>query len=138
MTILARRVCRINAVNEIILMSAFFKALWNNILRGEIYINFPSSSGESLFAVLPDLLILKKTRQVSSVIHSARPTVSPLVNVVFAWNLLWFARFWKVRTDGQHVRKQWSLPAVTVDWSRGSKDEFCFSFLYILPLFSSI
>ena len=53
------------------------------------------------------------TRQVSSMIHSARPTVSPVANIVFAWNLFCFAKFWKVgtdeRTDGQHVRKQWSL-----------------------------
>ena len=66
------------------------------------------------------------TRQVSSMIHSARPTptVLPVVNIVFEWNLLSFARFWKVetggQTDGQHVRKQWSLPAVTVGQLSGS------------------
>ena len=54
------------------------------------------------------------TRQVSSMIHSAKPTVSPVVNIVFS--LFCFARFWKMGTDvdllrtyGQHVRKQWSL-----------------------------
>ena len=51
--------------------------------------------------------IIRKTRQESSMIHSA----SAVVNIDFAWNLLCFPRFWKVRTDGQHVRKQWSLPA---------------------------
>ena len=34
-------------------------------------------------------------------IHSARPTVSPVVNIVFAWNLFCYARFWKVGTDGR-------------------------------------
>ena len=52
-------------------------------------------------------------------IHSARPIVSPVVNIVFAWNLFCFARFWKVGTDvwteGQHVRKQWSLPAERIN-----------------------
>ena len=33
-------------------------------------------------------------------IHSARPTVSPVfVNIVFAWKLFCFARLWKVRKD---------------------------------------
>ena len=36
---------------------------------------------------------------VSSMIHSARLTVSPAVNIVFAWNLFCFARFWKVETN---------------------------------------
>ena len=57
-----------------------------------------------------------QTRQVSSMIHSAGLTVLPVVNIFFAWNLC-FARFWKVgtyvRTYGQHVLKQWSLPDVT-------------------------
>ena len=35
---------------------------------------------------------------VSSTIHSARPTVSPVTNIVFAWNFC-FARFWKMGTD---------------------------------------
>ena len=61
-------------------------------------------------------------------IRLARPTVSPVVNIVFAWNLFSFARFWKVEVDGQHVRKQWSLPAVTVGRPSGS----------ICPLFSFI
>ena len=34
-------------------------------------------------------------------IHSAKPTVSPVVNIVFAWKLFCFARFWKVGTDGR-------------------------------------
>ena len=40
-----------------------------------------------------------RKRQVSSMIHSARPTVSPVANIVFA--LFCFARFWKVGTDGR-------------------------------------
>ena len=39
---------------------------------------------------------LKRTRQVSSMIHSARPTFSPVTNIAFAWNLFCFE---KVRTD---------------------------------------
>ena len=53
-----------------------------------------------------------KTRQVSSMIHSARPTVLPVVNIVFAWNLFCFEKWG--RTDGRHEQKQWSLPAVTM------------------------
>ena len=34
-------------------------------------------------------------------IHSARPTISPVANIVFAWNLFCFARIWKV---GMEVR----------------------------------
>ena len=38
-------------------------------------------------------------------IHSTRPRVSPVVIIVFAWNLFCFEK-WE-RTDG-HVQKQWS------------------------------
>ena len=31
-------------------------------------------------------------------IHLARPTVSPVVNIVFTWQLFGYARFWAVRT----------------------------------------
>ena len=57
-------------------------------------------------------------------IHLARPTVSPVVNIVFAWNLLRFEKWGRTdgRTDGRHVQKQWSLPAVTVGRPRGSID----------------
>ena len=55
---------------------------------------------------------------VSSMIHSAMPTVSPVANIVFAWNLF---LFWKVGTNGRHLQKQWSLPAVTVGWPSGWK-----------------
>ena len=42
------------------------------------------------------------TRQVSSMIHSARPTVSLVVNIVFDWNLLVLRYFLKWgRTDGR-------------------------------------
>ena len=30
-----------------------------------------------------------------AMIHSARPTFSPVVNIVFAWNLFCFEKFWK-------------------------------------------
>ena len=53
-------------------------------------------------------------------------THSLVVNIVFAWNLYCFVRFWKVgtyvRTYGQHMRKQWSLPTVAVGRSSGSND----------------
>ena len=54
---------------------------------------------------------IRETRQVSSMIHSARPAVSPVANIAFA--LFCFARFWKVgmdgHSDGRHVQKQWSI-----------------------------
>ena len=54
-------------------------------------------------------------------IHSARPTVSPVANnIVFDWNLFCFVKSGDVRTDGKDVRKQWSLPAVTVGRPSGS------------------
>ena len=34
-------------------------------------------------------------------IHSARLTVSPVVNIVFAWNMFCFVRFWKAGTYGR-------------------------------------
>ena len=45
-------------------------------------------------------------------------TRSPVVNIVFAWNLFGFENWG--RTDGRHVQKQWSLPAVNVSRPRGS------------------
>ena len=52
-------------------------------------------------------------------IHSARPIVSSVLNIAFAWNLFCFEK--RRRTDGQHLRKQLSLPAVTTGRPRGSK-----------------
>ena len=76
------------------------------------------------FLVLQHHIITKTViaRQVSSMIHSSRPTVSPVVNIVFAWNLFCFEKWGQTyrRTNGRHVQKQWSLPAVTVGWPRGS------------------
>ena len=42
------------------------------------------------------------TRQVSSMIHSARTTVSPVANIVFPWNLFWFVKSVDVRTDDMY------------------------------------
>ena len=69
-----------------------------------------------------DFMAKTKTRHVLSMIHSARPTVLLVVNIVFAWNLLCFEKWGRtyVRTYGRHVQKQWSLPPVTVGWPRGS------------------
>ena len=43
---------------------------------------------------------IKWTRHVSSMIHSARPNVSPVVNIVFAWHLFCFEK-WNGRTYGR-------------------------------------
>ena len=53
-------------------------------------------------------------------IHSARPTVSLAANIVFCCFVLLDLKSGDGRTDGQHVRKQWSLPDVTVGWPSGS------------------
>ena len=42
----------------------------------------------------------KEKTSVPSMIHSARPTVTPIAVTSFAWKLLCFARLWKVGTDG--------------------------------------
>ena len=59
-------------------------------------------------------------------IHLARPTVSPVANIVFTSNLFCFVKGWDGwdrRTYGRQVRKQFSLPAVTVGRPRGSKQD---------------
>ena len=43
-------------------------------------------------------------RQVSSMISTDRPTVTPIAIFVFSWKSLWFAGFWKVRKDGRNDR----------------------------------
>ena len=56
-------------------------------------------------------------------IHSAKPTVSPVANIVFClFCLLDFKKWGRTdgRTNGRHVQKQWSLPAVTVGRPSGS------------------
>ena len=60
-----------------------------------------------------------QTRQVSSMIHSARPIFTPVANIVFCFVFLDLKSV-DGRTDGQLVRKQWSLPAVTLGWPSGS------------------
>ena len=68
--------------------------------------------------------IFKRGREdktcMSSMIHSTKLTVSPVVNIVFAWKLFCITRLWNVGTDRQHVRKQLSLPVVTVVRPSGS------------------
>ena len=59
-----------------------------------------------------------KTRQVSSMIHSAGHTVSPVANIVLA--LFCFTRFWKVGTDGRATYVKTIIPTVTVGRSSGS------------------
>ena len=63
------------------------------------------------------ILIIQITRQVSSMIHSARPIASN----EHCFLLFCFSRFEKWGwTDEQHVWKQWSLLAVTLGWPSGS------------------
>ena len=63
---------------------------------------------------------LVSTRQVSSMIHSARPIVTPVANVVFGCFVFLDLKSGDGRTYGQHVRKQLSVPAVTFGWPSGS------------------
>ena len=71
----------------------------------------------------------RNTRQVSSMIHSARPTVSPVANIVFSLEICFVLKMGtdgrtdkrtNERTNERYVQKQWSLPAVTVGRPRGS------------------
>ena len=48
---------------------------------------------------------IKKTRKVSLMIHSARPTASPVATIVFCSSVLLDLKRGDGRTDGQHVRK---------------------------------
>ena len=80
----------------------------NETLNGRKYFRnvYPSFKGE-------------ETRQVSSMIHSTRPTVIASSGQYFRLIFVLFRYILKSgegRTDGQHVRKQWSLLAVTVGW----------------------
>ena len=57
----------------------------------------------------PDLVALSSTtftRQVSSMIHSARPMVTPVTNIVFCCFVFLYLKCGDGWTDGQHVRKQ--------------------------------
>ena len=60
----------------------------------------------------PDFWLQKKTRQVSSMIHSARPTVSPVVKIVFTGNLFCFLLYFEKdgRTDGQTTCAKTIIP----------------------------
>ena len=64
----------------------------------------------------------KTRRQVSSMIHSTRPTVTSVPNIVFAWKMFCFEKWRRTdgRTNARLVQKQWSLPAVTVGRPSGS------------------
>ena len=53
-------------------------------------------------------------------IHSARPIVTPVANIVFCCFVLLDLKTGDGRTDEQHVRKQLSLPAVALGWPSGS------------------
>ena len=49
-------------------------------------------------------------------IHPARPIVTPEANIAFCCFVFQDLKSGDGRTDGQHVRKQLSLPAVTLGW----------------------
>ena len=55
----------------------------------------------------------------SSMIHSARPIVKPVANIVFCCFVFLDFEKWS-RTDGKHVQKQLSLLVVTVGRPSGS------------------
>ena len=69
-------------------------------------------------------LLKEITRQVLSMIHSARPKVTPVANIAFCRYVFLDLRSARARayvqTDGQYVRKQLSIPAVTLGWPSGS------------------
>ena len=93
------------------------------IMQKEVFFGyFQTELVAKVLLYLVDVLYkgnLLETRQMSFMIHTALPTVSPVVNIVFAWNLFCFG--WKDgRTDGQHERRQWSISAVTVGRPSGS------------------
>ena len=66
-----------------------------------------------------------ETEQVSSMIPSTRPTVSPVVRIVFFWNMFCFARFFgkwgHVRTDNMCENNDHYRPWLWV----GRVDQFC-------------
>ena len=81
----------------------------------------------------------RKTRQVSSMNHSARPTVSPVVNIVFAWNLFCFEKWG--RTDNMCKNNDHYRAAVTVGWPRGSttsSSKITFGKLYLMAKIHAI
>ena len=53
-------------------------------------------------------------------IHSARSIVTPVANIVFCCFVFLDLKSGDGLTYGQHERKQWSLPAVTLGWPSGS------------------
>ena len=65
----------------------------------------PESSTKKL-ARYVNLKILIKTRQLPSMIHSARPTVTPVTNIAYCCFVFLDLKSGDVRMDGQHVRKQ--------------------------------
>ena len=77
------------------------------------------------------------TRQVSSMILSARPIVTPVANIVFYCFVFLDFEKWG-RAYVQHVRKQLSLPAVILGWLSGSIEiSNCLVFIQILIYFST-
>ena len=71
----------------------------------------------------------KSTRQVSSMIHAVRPTVSPVVNVGFSCYLFYFCLILKIENGRPTCAKQLSLPAVTVGRPSGSTKHTCQNYI---------
>ena len=65
-------------------------------------------------------------------IPSARPTASPVATIIFCCFVWLDLKSWDGRTDEQHVRKQWSLPAVIVGRLSGSilQSEILTNYIY--------
>ena len=57
-----------------------------------------------------------KTRRVSSIIHSARPAVSPVPITILTWNFFCLARFWKMETDGRTRCVKIVITTAWVSW----------------------
>ena len=106
--------------------------LFGESLNFHSYLNFTTSThARQIFCrhcfeyaiEIPWSLRGQNTRQVSSMIQSTRPTVSPVANIVFSCFVLLDFEKWG-RTDGctdvRHVKKQLFLPDVTVGRPSGS------------------
>ena len=76
----------------------------NEIFLGEKFTSFLICRKEQLILLFRQSWLRSRSEKVrkinvSSMIHSARPTVPPVVNIMLIWSLFWLAIFWKVGTD---------------------------------------
>ena len=88
------KICHEISIREL-KMPICFPLRWKSFFRRRTLCN------ETFFCFHHDYFSSKKklkTRQVSSMIHSARPTVSSVETIVFAWNLFCFEYWGRTRT----------------------------------------